>query len=174
MKGSNATMSGMNELALTFIGDSAHTPASHILEAVPEAMAHAHVAGATHTIYEELWHVTFWQQVMLDRVNGKGAPSPGHNSVSFPTEEQTRAESWVSLCQRFLGGVMEAAAWAGIDGSKIDAVVLCPSPSNPGRSMTVREQLESFAAHNAYHFGRIVLLRQMLGSWPPPSGGLTW
>jgi hypothetical protein len=38
----------------------------------------------------------------------------------------------------------------------------------------VREQLESFAAHNAYHFGRIVLLRQMLGSWPPPSGGLTW
>ena len=40
--------------------------------------------------------------------------------------------------------------------------------------MTVGEQLESFAAHNAYHFGRIVLLRQMLGSWPPPSDGLTW
>jgi len=56
----------------------------------------------------------------------------------------------------------------------LSAVVLCPSPVNPTRAMTVREQLESFAAHNAYHFGRIVLLRQMLGSWPPPSGGLTW
>jgi hypothetical protein len=40
--------------------------------------------------------------------------------------------------------------------------------------MTVREQLESFAAHNAYHLGRVVLLRQLMGSWPPPSGGLTW
>ena len=40
--------------------------------------------------------------------------------------------------------------------------------------MTVREQLESFAAHNAYHLGRVVLLRQLMGIWPPPSGGLTW
>jgi hypothetical protein len=31
------------------------------------------------------------------------------------------------------------------------------------RMMTVREQLESLGAHNAYHFGRIVLLRQLLG-----------
>ena len=38
---------------------------------------------------------------------------------------------------------------------------------------TVREQLESVAGHNAYHFGRMVLLRQLLGFWPPPSGGDT-
>jgi len=40
--------------------------------------------------------------------------------------------------------------------------------------MTVREQLESLVAHNAYHFGRIVLLRQLLRSWPPVSGGFSW
>jgi len=40
--------------------------------------------------------------------------------------------------------------------------------------MTIREQLESLAAHNAYHFGRIVLLRQLAGAWPPASGGFTW
>jgi hypothetical protein len=40
--------------------------------------------------------------------------------------------------------------------------------------MTVREQLESLAAHDAYHFGRIVLLRQLCGAWPPKSGGFTW
>jgi hypothetical protein len=48
----------MHELALTFIGDSAHTPASHILEALPDALAHARVAGSPHTIYQELWHIT--------------------------------------------------------------------------------------------------------------------
>jgi len=164
----------MNELALTFVGDSAHTPPSHILEAVPDAMAHAHVPGATHTIYEELWHAAFWQQVMLERVKGLGTPTPDHNSVSFPSAEQTSAESWAALCRRFLAGAEEAAALAESDDAKLNAVVRCPSPTSPGRRMTVREQLESFAAHNAYHFGRIVQLRQMLGSWPPPSGGLTW
>jgi uncharacterized damage-inducible protein DinB len=165
----------MNELALTFIGNSAHTPPLHILEALPEELAHRHVRGAPHTIYQELWHTTYWQQVMLDRVNGLGAPSPEHNAMSFPSAEQTRAESWSDLCRRFLAGVQEAATISdGLGGPNLDAVVLCPSPENPSRSMTVREQLESFAGHNAYHLGRIVLLRQVLGSWPPPSGGLTW
>ncbi|HVT98255.1 MAG TPA: hypothetical protein VHE33_12175, partial [Acidobacteriaceae bacterium] len=99
-------------------------------------------------------------------------PSPEHNALSFPTPEQTRAESWPELCRRFLVGAEKSAAIANCTDTEIK--VLCPSPENPARSMTVREQLESFAAHNAYHLGRVVLLRQILGSWPPPSGGLTW
>jgi uncharacterized damage-inducible protein DinB len=162
----------MNELALTFIGDSAHAPASHILEALPDELAHAPVPGATHTIYEELWHATYWQQVMLDRISGLGTPSPDHNAASFPSAEQTQAEPWPSLCARFLAGAAKAARIANCTDT--EKKVVCPSPQNPARSMTVREQLESFAAHNAYHFGRIVQLRQMLGAWPPPSGGLTW
>ena len=47
-------------------------------------------------------------------------------------------------------------------------------PGMPVRVMSIRDQLESLGAHDAYHFGRIVLLRQMLGSWPPPSGGFSW
>jgi uncharacterized damage-inducible protein DinB len=165
----------MNELALTFIGDSAHTPPSHILEALSDELAHANVAGAPQTIYQELWHIAWWQQVMLDRVNGLGTASPDHNAASFPSAEQERAESWADLCRRFMAGVEQAAALSDSqDETRLKAIVLCPSPENPTRRMTVREQLESFAAHNAYHFGRIVLLRQMLGSWPPPSGGLTW
>ncbi|MGB9147116.1 MAG: DinB family protein [Acidobacteriaceae bacterium] len=165
----------MNELALCFIGDSAHTPPSHILEDLADDLAHAKVPGAPHTIYEELWHAAWWQQVMLDRVSGLGTPSPQHNATSFPTAEQTHTESWADLCRRFLAGVEQAAALADSrDASSLDTVVLCPSPQNPTRGMTAREQLESFAAHNAYHFGRIVQLRQMLGAWPPPSGGLTW
>jgi hypothetical protein len=54
-------------------------------------------------------------------------------------------------------------------------MIQCPSPpGKPTRTMTVREQLESLTAHNAYHVGRIVLLRQINGSWPPAAGGFTW
>ena len=41
-------------------------------------------------------------------------------------------------------------------------------------TILVRDQLISLAAHNAYHLGRIVLLRQLLQAWPPASGGFTW
>jgi uncharacterized damage-inducible protein DinB len=167
-------MADMVELALTFIGDSAHAPPSHIVENLTEEQAHARVAGAAHSIYAEVWHAAYWQEVMLGRVHGRETPSPDHNSVSFPTEEQVRAESWEDLAARFLRGVEEAAAIADGDVEKLQQVVRCPSPSNPQRRMTIVEQLESFAAHNAYHLGRVVLLRQMLGNWPPPSGGLTW
>jgi uncharacterized damage-inducible protein DinB len=36
------------------------------------------------------------------------------------------------------------------------------------------QMLHAIAAHNSYHLGQVVVLRQMLGAWPPPSGGLTW
>jgi len=39
---------------------------------------------------------------------------------------------------------------------------------------TVRDAIEHMAAHNSHHLGQVVLLRQMLGAWPPPSGSYTW
>jgi uncharacterized damage-inducible protein DinB len=30
------------------------------------------------------------------------------------------------------------------------------------------------AQHNSHHTGQVIVLRQMMAIWPPPSGGLTW
>jgi hypothetical protein len=35
------------------------------------------------------------------------------------------------------------------------------------------EMARVIGAHNSYHAGQAALLRQVLGAWPPPSGGLT-
>ena len=164
----------MSELEQVLIGDSAHTPPAEILEGLPEEFAHRTIAGAPRTIYEELWHITFWQQITLDWVRGIETPYPVHASDGFPTPGNTIAENWEQLRQRFFTTSREAAA-AALDTSRLDVPVRCPSrPGLPVRTMTVREQLESLGAHNAYHFGRIVLMRQILGSWPPPSGGFSW
>lgn len=165
----------MNELALCFVGDSAHTPPSRILEDLPDELAHGRVAGAPHSIYEELWHAAFWQQRCLDRVDGTETSFPEHNDLTFPNEEQTRAETWPALRARFLEGAERSAAIADGPAAELERVVRCLStPGQPVRQMTVREQLESAAAHNAYHFGRVVVMMQMMEAWPPPSGGLTW
>ena len=36
------------------------------------------------------------------------------------------------------------------------------------------EGLAIVAQHNSYHLGQIVMLRRVLGAWPPPAGGDTW
>jgi hypothetical protein len=164
----------MTELELVLTGDSAHTAPAILLEGLPSEAAHRAVEGAPHTIYEELWHIAFWQQVSLDWVRGVETPFPVHAEAGFPTVEDAKRESWDQLRQRFFATNREVAELAR-DGNRLDVAVRCPSrPGHPVRVMTVREQLESLGAHNAYHFGRIVLLRQLQGFWPPASGGFSW
>lgn len=166
----------MNELALCLIGDSAHTPPSHLLDNLTEELVRRRVAGAPHSIYAEVWHAAFWQQQALDRIDGTETSFPEHNDLTFPSEQQERVEAWTALRERFLASAERAATIANSPQvGELERVVRCLSaPGQPIRHMTVREQLESTAAHNAYHLGRVVLLLQMMGKWPPPSGGLTW
>jgi uncharacterized damage-inducible protein DinB len=164
----------MNELEQTLIGASAAAPPAHILENLSEELVHAATPGAPHTVYQELWHVAFWQQVTLDWIAGLETPCPEQAALGFPTEAQIAAETWETLRRRFLEGAEQAAAVAR-DGGRLEETIRCPSRAGkPVRTMTVREQLESLTAHNAYHLGRIVLLRQLHQAWPPPSGGFTW
>ena len=43
-----------------------------------------------------------------------------------------------------------------------------------GRNTSVREEFLMIQGHNSYHLGQIVVLRQLLGAWPPPHGGQSW
>jgi uncharacterized damage-inducible protein DinB len=164
----------MTELEQVLAGDSAHTPPAQIVSDLGSDDALRQIAGAPHTIYQELWHIAYWQQITLNWVRGIETPIPEHASAGFPAPGEEDDESWDRLRGRFLASLQEALA-AAQDLSRLDQPIRCPSrPGIPVRIMTVREQLESLGAHNAYHFGRIVLLRQMQGLWPPPSGGFTW
>ena len=163
-----------NELERTLTGDSFAAPPSHILEGVDDTLAHREFAGVPRSIYAELWHIAFWQEITLDWVRGIPTPNPAQAALGFPSATDVERESWQQLCERFFASSAEIAAIAR-DAAGFEQPVECPSPAGqPTRTMTVREQLESLTAHNAYHFGRIVLMRQMAGSWPPASGGFTW
>jgi hypothetical protein len=114
--------------------------------------------------------MAFWQDISLDWVEGRPTAYPLHASEGFPANQ---TESWPSVRDRFLKGI-EIAASVAEDDARLDTIVACPRTNEPDRVMTVREQLESLAAHNGYHLGRIVLLRQLQGIWPPPDGGESW
>jgi uncharacterized damage-inducible protein DinB len=169
----------MNELAQALIAESYAAPPSHILEGLTDDLVHRELPNVPHPIYAELWHLAFWQQITLDWIAGIETPYPNQPSDGFPEKSHTEPsqEPWEHLRHRFLHGAEQAAAAAQEthDAHRLDHLVRCPSrPGAPTRIMSVRDQLISLAAHNAYHLGRIVLLRQLLQAWPPPSGGFTW
>src|ERR1700739_2787859 len=158
----------MNELQRVLIANGVGAPASHVLEAVDDALSHARIPGTPHSIYEEVWHLTFWTELSLDWVEGRRTPYPEHASQGFPAEA---TEPWAALKERFLRRLEKVTDLAG-DSARLEAPIICPSPQpDEDRVMPARDQVEGIAAHNAYHLGRIVLLRQLLGAWPPPSGG---
>lgn len=164
----------MSELELVLAGDSAAAPPAAILEGLASEAAHRSIDGAPHTIYEELWHITFWQKMTLDWIAGVETPVPEQASAGFPSEAEAAAEDWDALRLRFFAGNVQAVERTR-DASRLEQWIRCPSrPGLPVRVMTAREQLESLGAHNAYHFGRIVLLRQLCRLWPPTSGGYSW
>ena len=164
----------MSELEQILVGESYAAPPSHILEGLTGQLVHSKPTGAPHSIYEELWHINFWQQITLDWITGTETLFPASPADGFPTVHDMEREPWPQLCNRFFAGANQAAA-AARDLSRLNEPVRCPSrPGQPVRVMSVRDQLENMGAHNAYHLGRIVLLRQILGAWPPKSGGFTW
>ena len=164
----------MTELERALTADSAFAPPSHILEGVSDVLAHQTYPGAPHTIYAELWHIVFWQRVSLDWAAGIETPAPAHNTLSFPTPEQAAAEPWTALRARFFRSLADITALTS-HSAILKKPVQCPSPpGHPTRTMTIEDQLISLAAHNAYHLGHIVLLRQLAKAWPPPSGDFSW
>ena len=112
--------------------------------------------GASHSIYEELWHVVAYQQSIV----AQGDPAGDHYPRAAPENEQ----QWQDLVRVFLDGARTAAAMG-------QAPERLAREVEPG--VTMADELNSVAVHNAYHLGKIVALRQRIGAWPPAatSGG---
>ena len=110
-------------------------------------------AGASHSIYEELWHVVGYQQSIIE-------PGGDPDGEFYPRAAPEHEQQWHDLVRVFLDGARTAAAF-GQTPERLAVEV------QPG--VTMADELNSVAVHNAYHLGKIVALRQQIGAWPPPS-----
>ena len=106
--------------------------------------------GASHSIYEELWHAAGYQRSIV-----KSEPDTGEH---YPSAVPEHEQQWHDLVQQFLEGAQAAVALA-------QAPDRLAMEIEPG--VTMADELHSVAVHNAYHLGKIVALRQRIGAWPP-------
>jgi uncharacterized damage-inducible protein DinB len=112
--------------------------------------------GLSHSIYEELWHLTQWQDVVTGNDEKKLKDWESENT--FPLEKPKSIEEWEELVDKFNNGVKRIFDFTSDEANlKIEI--------EPG--FTINDTLSCLAVHNAVHFGKILAIRQMIGAWPP-------
>ena len=140
---------------------SEFAPRDHILKGLTLEQVSTRPAGAPHSIYEELWHAAEWQRLVLEQ--DEAAYARWEQGGQFPPNPAPDAEAtWQELVNSFLA-YSERAVELARDEAWLETE---ETADNPG--FTWRNALEVLSVHSAYHMGKIVLLRQLLGVWTPP------
>ena len=148
-------------------GRGAHASVSNIFEALDWTLAGQSPAGSPYTIWQILNHLIYWQDYTLRLLAGEAPVVPEHAADSWPGEAFPASEaSWNTAVESFLAGLRTAEE--AVENSDLESA----TSTRPEQSRA--ETLGMLLGHNSYHLGQVVLLRRMLGSWPPPSGGDTW
>ena len=137
-------------------GKSAHIQPGSVFAGLDWKVAGTRPAPVPHSVFQLLNHMVFWQEWVVSWLDGKRPPSTS-GSWRGPDAPASRAE-WEQGVARFRSG-LEALARCAREGDLLSK-----------RRRTSRlEMLQTAAAHNSYHAGQVVTLRQLLGMWPPRS-----
>ena len=126
------------------------------------------VPGVSHTVAEIVAHLSFWQDWFYARCTGDPQPMVASAATGWPA---VHADEWSALQSRFVDRLHQLAALGDGDLSRRLAP---PIEFPPLASYTVADALIHVATHNAHHLGQVIVLRQLLGAWPPPDGSWTW
>lgn len=121
-------------------------------------------AGSPHSVADIVGHMVFWQQRFLSMVDGNEPVPVPHAAVGWRT---VAAHEWQGLVATYLAGMDRFRSLAA-DEENLGRPVVKGRPTTLGAGI-----LDSFV-HDAHHLGQVILLRRMLGAWPPPGGGDTW
>ena len=145
-------------------GSDSHVGAANAVDGLEWRVAAARPEGAPHSILQLVNHMTYWQEWALKWLDGKPARAPKHAAGSWPGKASPASrKEWTEAVRRY----RRALDALGRRSQRKDLL------SKRGK-MTRLEMLHIIGAHTSYHVGEVVLMRQMQGAWPPPSGGVTW
>ena len=145
------------------IGKGAYAPLPTILEGLRSEHISERPVGFTHSLYQQLWHVVYWQDHQLASLRGEAPKHPDAAAETWPADPwPEHPQAWEELLERFLQGA-----------SSLD-VMDAEAHGDDREHAGVRHAVAEIAIHNGYHAGQMVQLRQALQLWPPPAGGDTW
>ena len=147
----------------------AYIPPARALEGLSTADAERRIPGANHSVAEVVAHMTFWLDWFVRRCEGEAVPMPANAAMGWPAVARG---SWPELQSRLFATLERAAALS--ERARLDDPLSPPIEFPPMAHYRIRQAVVHMASHNAHHMGQVIVLRQLLGTWPPPGGSWTW
>ena len=145
-------------------GKGSHAATKDIFGGLTWKVSGVRPKGASHSIYQLLNHMSFWQEWLVKWLDGENPPVPKHAAGGWPGEvAPAGSREWQRAVRSYRSGLEK------LDRQSREADLLAKRGKHTRLGL-----LHAVASHNSYHAGQVALLRQMLGAWPPPSGGVTW
>lgn len=154
-------MSAVDQLAdlldRSFHGGPWHGPAvAEVLDGVDADRAAARPIPEAHSIWEIVHHLTAWNEVPLQRIDGERVGEIA-DEVDWAPVESTDEEAW----RQAVAGLEEAHRRLHIRLTDLTEEDL--ERPVAGSEPTVRGLINGVLQHNAYHAGQIMLLRKAVG-----------
>jgi uncharacterized damage-inducible protein DinB len=158
------TKTPVKVLGRALSGKDSHAATREVFSGLDWRVAGSKPRHAPHSVYQLLKHMSYWQDWVVAWLDGKDPGAPEHASGSWPPEAgPSGPRDWEKAVEHFRRGL-----------GKLERGSRATGRSSRRGGMSRLEMLHLIAAHNSYHAGQVAFLRQLLGTWPPPSGGVTW
>lgn len=119
-------------------------------------------AGCAHTAWQLLEHLRICQWDILEFSRDPNHVSPDFPAGYWPDDEGPPGDAaWDGSIARFRND---------LDAMKrlvMDPAVDLFAPIPHGQGQTVLREALLLADHNSHHLGQLIMLRRLLGDWPP-------
>jgi uncharacterized damage-inducible protein DinB len=151
-----------NHLLYLLRGGGAHAHFEQVIADFPAELRGVRPQGAAHSAWEILEHLRVAQWDILEFSRNAGHVSPDWPDNYWPKDQAPPdARAWDRSVEAFRQDLK--AMQDLVDDSGTDLYARIPW----GDGQTILREALLVADHNAYHLGELVLLRRLLGAWPP-------
>ena len=142
---------------LLLLGHADFASPEQILGNLDAQLAVHRLPNAPHSIAEIVGHMQNNMLYNLDLIEER-------KTLQRPDWPQVEEWDWSALVREFLK-VLDTLLLYARNPETLELVVFPATTTEPGWTVGYKLTVH-VAKHNAYHFGQIVTMRQLLGAWP--------
>ncbi len=151
----NETQRILQQHDMVLHGNAWHgDPIWQILDGITAECAAARPLADTHSIWEIVLHMTFWDGMAAQRLGGQRAGLDEDEALNFPLPPEPTEANWHKTLEQFRASNQEfRAALEKLDATRVDEL------SAAGKR-SYYDEAHGLIQHDVYHAGQIALLKK--------------
>lgn len=143
-------------------GKNAHYDVLKALRGITAEDAKKQPIKNERSIWDHLYHIVFWHEITLKAIEGEELDWKTIEGTDWlPKDAKLTENTWKQLVENFSDHLDKLKEIA--ENADFNRLIKGFGNTPLGRGIIIEFQ------HNAYHIGQIILLRKILGIWPPPN-----